>query len=44
MDEEKIIYFTVVCPCQTELEIDEGTIKTCPNCGREIDDKGLEVY
>jgi hypothetical protein len=32
--------FTVLCPCQTEVEIEDGTTKECPNCGIELDDKG----
>ena len=30
----------VICICQTELEIEDGKIMECPNCGRAYDDRG----
>lgn len=33
--------WTVVCTnCQTEVEVEEGTVGECGNCGVEIDDRG----
>jgi DNA polymerase-3 subunit beta len=32
---------TVVCTCETSLEVEEGTDATCPNCGRVLDDRGI---
>lgn len=35
-----IIEYEVECPCGMLLEIGEQTIVECPDCGRQLDNKG----
>ena len=36
--------YLIVCYCNMELEVEEnGTVK-CPDCGREYDDAGNQLY
>jgi len=37
----KINVYTVICLCNTELEVEENSIVECFNCGRSIDDRGV---
>jgi len=32
--------YDVECPCGMMLEINEQSIKECPDCGRLLDDRG----
>jgi ribosomal protein L37AE/L43A len=38
---DKINVFTVICVCNTEIEIEENSVAECFNCGRSIDDRGV---
>jgi len=42
-DSVSVLRFKITCPCQTLLEVYEGNVIECPNCGRELDDRGNEI-
>ena len=39
--ENDIPKYTVVCVCNTEVEVEEHSVGECPNCHRGIDDRGV---
>ena len=40
-EEDNIPKYIVICPCNTEVEVEEHSVGECPNCGRGIDDRGV---
>ena len=35
--------FIIICICNMELEVEENGTVQCPDCGREYDDRGVEL-
>lgn len=38
---KNIPIYKVLCICNTEIEVEENSVAECPNCHKEIDDKGV---
>ena len=40
---KKVRIYTIICICNTELEVEDIDTVKCPNCGKVYDDRGTLI-